>query len=84
MPDPAEMIMPMLREMRAEITARFDGVDDKIERVDRRLKKLEEAQNSYRQALTADTLMSRLLTASSRNGSRRWRRRCRSWSRTSE
>jgi polyhydroxyalkanoate synthesis regulator phasin len=49
------MIMPMLREMRAEIAARFDGVDARLEA-------LERAQASFKQALSADTLMSRLLT----------------------
>jgi hypothetical protein len=48
------MIMPMLREMRAEI-ARFDGVDARLEA-------LERPQAPFKQALSADTLMSRLLT----------------------
>jgi hypothetical protein len=62
MAEPEHFVLPMLREMRAEISGRFDGVDGRLDRVERRLKKLEEAQVSYRQALTADTLISRLLT----------------------
>ena len=55
MAEPGDMIVPMLREMRAEIAARFDGVDARLEA-------LERAQASFKQALSADTLMSRLLT----------------------
>lgn len=55
MSDSADMIMPMLCEMRAEMRERFDGVD-------LRLAKLEEAQKSFKHALTSDTLLSRLLT----------------------
>jgi hypothetical protein len=60
--EPADMIVPLLREMRAEISARFDGVDDRFDIVERRLQKLEEMQVSYRQALSADSLLSKLLT----------------------
>ena len=62
MAQPEDMIVPMLREMRAEIAARFDGVDGRLERVDRRLAKLEEQQLSFRQALSADSLLSKLVT----------------------
>ena len=55
MAEPGDMIVPMLREMRAEIAARFDGVDARLEA-------LERPQASFKQALGADTLMSRLLT----------------------
>ena len=49
------MIVPMLREMRAEMNSGFD-------RMTARLDALEKAQNSFRQALTADSLLSRLVT----------------------
>ena len=62
MAEPSDMIIPMLREMRAEIASRFDGVDARLDTVDRRLAALDAVQASYRQALTADTLLSRLLT----------------------
>ena len=55
MAEPTDMIMPMLREMRAENLAGF-------ERVEQRLKKLEEAQASFKQALAADSLLSKLVT----------------------
>ena len=56
------MIVPLLREMRAEINAQFDHVDTRFDVVERRLKALEAAQTSYRQALTADSLLSKLVT----------------------
>ena len=62
MPEPAAMIVPLLREMRAEIGTRFDRVDARFDIVERRLKALEDLQNSYRQALTADSLPSKLVT----------------------
>lgn len=62
MAEPADMIVPLLREMRAEIKAQFDHVDTRFDVIDRRLQKLEETQTSYRQALTADSLLSKLVT----------------------
>ncbi len=55
MPEPSDLVLPLLREMRAEMKARFDGVDARLDAV-------EKAQVSYRHALAGDTLMSRLLT----------------------
>ncbi len=55
MAEPAEMIVPLQREMRAEITSRFDQVDCRLEA-------LEKAQNSFRQALTADSLPGKQVT----------------------
>jgi len=52
----ADMIVPLLREMRAEISARVDHVDTRFGIVERRLGKIEETLVSYRQALTADSL----------------------------
>jgi hypothetical protein len=54
--EPAEMVVPLLREIRAEINARFDRVDTRFDIVERRLQKLEETQVSYRQALSAEAL----------------------------
>jgi hypothetical protein len=62
MVDPADMIVPLLREMRAENAARHGEVLGRFELVERRLKALEEAQVSFKQALTADSLLSRLVT----------------------
>jgi hypothetical protein len=56
------MILPLLREMRAEMNSRFDGLGARFDVVDRRLKTIEETLGSYRQALTADSLLSKLVT----------------------
>ena len=55
MAEPEDMIVPLLREMRAEISSRFD-------RVDARLDAVEKAQNTFRQAMMGDTLFSKLVT----------------------
>lgn len=62
MADTVDMIIPLLREMRAENAARHGEVLGRFELVERRLKALEEAQVSFKQALTADSLLSRLVT----------------------
>lgn len=62
MAEPDDMILPLLREMRAEIAA---GRAENIERfdlMDRRVQKMEGQLESFRHALTADTLMSKLVT----------------------
>ena len=62
MADAVDMIVPFLREMRLENAARHGEVLGRFELVERRLKALEEAQVSFKQALTADFLLSRLVT----------------------
>ena len=62
MADPVDMIIPMLREMRAEISARFDGVDVRLDTVEKRLKALEDVQASFKQALVGDSLLSKRVT----------------------
>jgi hypothetical protein len=56
MAEPEDMVVPMLREMRAESSARSDGVDRRLERADRFLAALEKTQASLKQALAADSL----------------------------
>jgi hypothetical protein len=60
--EPVDMIVPLLREMRAEMNARFDRVDTRSDVVERRLKSIEETLASYRHALSADSLLSKLVT----------------------
>jgi hypothetical protein len=59
---PTDMIMPMLRDIRAENETRHGEVLARFDRVAQRLQKLEDAQLSFKQALTADSLLSKLVT----------------------
>jgi hypothetical protein len=52
-----DMIMPMLRDMRAENEAQHGEVLERFDRVEQRLQKLEDAQVSFKKALTADSLL---------------------------
>jgi hypothetical protein len=62
MAEPADMILPLLREMRAENASLHRDTRGLVGILDRRLGKIEETLVSYRQALTADSLLSKLLT----------------------
>jgi hypothetical protein len=62
MTDPADMIVPLLREMRAENLALHEQAQASFARLEKRLGGVEVAQTNFRQALSADTLLSRLLT----------------------
>jgi Cu/Ag efflux protein CusF len=53
--EPEDMIIPLLREIRSEIQ------DVRVE-MRERLDKLESGQKTIRQALTADTMMSKFVT----------------------
>ena len=55
MAEPKDMLVPMLREMRENMDRRFDDIDQRLGRI-------ETSQASYKAALTADTLMSKLIT----------------------
>lgn len=59
---PEDMIVPMLREMRAESAQRHSETIGRFDSVERRLAKLEATQTSFKQALTADSLLSKLVT----------------------
>ena len=54
MAEPKDLVVPMVKEMRKEIGERFDGVDARLE-------KIETTQKSFRNALTADTMMSKFM-----------------------
>jgi prefoldin subunit 5 len=62
MSEPKDMVMPMLREIRKEIKDGFRNVDDRFAIIDKRLENIESTQKSFRQALTADTMMSKFIT----------------------
>jgi hypothetical protein len=54
MSEPKDMIVPMLREMREEMRAFRDETAERLE-------KIEAAQKSFRNAMTADTMMSKIV-----------------------
>jgi BMFP domain-containing protein YqiC len=62
MAEPQDMILPLLREMRAENLSEHKRTRDQIALLEKRIGKLEEAQVSFRQALGADSLLSKLVT----------------------
>jgi hypothetical protein len=62
MTDTEDMIVPLLREMRAENLTQHEQTRALVMMLDKRLGGVEEAQKSFRQALTADTLLSKLVT----------------------
>jgi hypothetical protein len=62
MADPEDMVLPLLREMRAENRTEHEETRTMIRALDRRMGGVEEAQKSYRQALSADSLLSKLVT----------------------
>ena len=62
MAEPEDMIMPMLREMRKEMRDGFGAVDKRFDAVNERLDGIEEGQRNLRHALSADTMMSKLVT----------------------
>jgi septation ring formation regulator EzrA len=62
MAEPTDMILPMLGEMRADLVSRLDQHSTRFDLVDKRLTKIEGDIESFRHAVTADTLMSKLVT----------------------
>jgi exonuclease VII small subunit len=60
--EPVDMIMPMLREMRGELKESFNQIHERFSHLEQRLDKLESGQKTIRQALTADTMMSKFVT----------------------
>lgn len=55
MAEPADMILPMLKEMRSDIAALRSRMEERFDENDK-------AHRSFKNALSADTLMGRLLT----------------------
>ena len=56
--DAESMIIPLLREIRGEI----GKTNERLEQVEQKLDKLESGQKTIRQAMTADTMMSKFVT----------------------
>jgi hypothetical protein len=61
MPEPKDLVIPILREMRKAIDERFDGVDAQFKQVNQTLEKIDARQKNFSNALTADTMMSKFM-----------------------
>jgi archaellum component FlaC len=61
MAEPKDMIMPMLREMRAENTELHASTHKRLDKHEVRLDRIEERQKSFSHALAGDSLMSKML-----------------------
>jgi exonuclease VII small subunit len=62
MADAADMIVPMLPQMRIESADLHERTRELIRCLDKRLNAVEQSQTSYRQVLTADSLLGKLMT----------------------
>lgn len=60
--EPEDMVRPMLCEIRTEIRQQFLEMRERFSEVIQRLDKLESGLKTVRQALTADTMMSKFVT----------------------
>jgi hypothetical protein len=58
-PDPTDMIMPMLREMREEMRQGFSRVDQRFDGLDARLSAVEKVIKAQREALEAESILGR-------------------------
>jgi hypothetical protein len=57
-----DMIIPLLLEMRQENAANFKAVDDRLSKIDAGLDKMDESLVTFRHALSADSLLSKIVT----------------------
>lgn len=62
MAEPTDLIVPMLRELRGDMLSNFQKLDARMDVLEAKMNKLSGQQRSYREALSADTLLSRLVT----------------------
>lgn len=59
MAEPQDMILPLLREIRADLKAGFDRVDRKLEQHDARFDKLERRFDNLREAVNGESVLGR-------------------------
>jgi len=63
MPEAESMILPPLREIRAEMNRRFDSVDSKLSAHDGRFDRLEGRLDNVRQATIGESVLGRYAVA---------------------
>jgi len=61
MAEPKDMIVPLLKEMRAEMAREFDQVKKRLDGLESGQSKLEPGQKNIRSALAGETVLSRIL-----------------------
>ena len=62
MAEPVDMIVPLLKEMRAETSENFAKVDARFVAIERRFDKMDESLVTFRHALSGDSLLGRIFT----------------------
>ncbi|MGU3541925.1 hypothetical protein [Methylobacterium sp. A52T] len=63
MAEPQDMIVPLLKEMRAEMRAGFERIDHKLEEHDARFDKLERRFDNLREAVNGESVLGRYAAA---------------------
>ncbi|TXM75550.1 hypothetical protein FV218_08355 [Methylobacterium sp. WL69] len=63
MAEPQDTILPLLREIRADLKAGFDRVDRKLEQHDARFDKLERRFDNLREAVNGESVLGRYAAA---------------------
>ncbi|MCF4126456.1 hypothetical protein [Methylobacterium sp. SyP6R] len=63
MAEPQDMIVPLLREMRAAFEQRFDRIDRKLDEHDARFDKIERRFDNLRQAVNGESILGRYAVA---------------------
>jgi polyhydroxyalkanoate synthesis regulator phasin len=59
MPEPTDMIMPMLREMREETRQGFDDMRSRLDGLDERLRAVEKLVKAQREAFEGESILGR-------------------------
>jgi len=62
MADPQDMIIPLPREMRQENATNFEAIDTGLNALELRLKKMDEPLVRFRHALSADSMLGKIVT----------------------
>ena len=61
MAETKDMIIPMLREIRSEISDFRSSTEKRFDKIEKRFDGIETSQKNFKNALTADTMMGKLV-----------------------
>ncbi len=62
MAEPKDLVLPILREIRADVREVRTEMNERFAVVDAKLEKIDARQKNFSNALTADTMMSKFVT----------------------